>query len=262
MVIIKLAGGLGNQLFQYSLGLYILEKYKFNVFYDVSFFNSKKRLAHEKLNILKFPFIKINTINYFGYISQVELFKKIFHKFLINDSSDNFDLSKDNRFYYGNWQTYIYSDFVKHQLSEYLNLSCENSIIKDVQSVNTVTFHIRGTDILSGGYGGLFKVLNEKYYLSALNHFNNIKKIIIVTDDYNYANSLNFGNTPVAILSSNDVLVDFNILSSSKNLVCANSTFSWWAGYIGKADKIIFPNDSNFSSKKNFIPENWILLNL
>jgi len=262
MVIVKLAGGLGNQLFQYSLGLYIKEKYKFNVFYDVSFYVSKKRLAHEKLNILEFSFIDINTINYIGYVSQLKVLKDIFHKFIIYDDSSNVNFSKDNRFYIGNWQTYIYADYVKHLLIKHLNLRSDNLIIKEVQRENTATFHIRGTDILLGGYGGLFKVLNEKYYLSALNSLNYIDKIVVVTDDRRYANSLNFGNTPVTIISNDNVLLDFNILSSAKNLVCANSTFSWWAAYVGNADKIIFPNDLNFTNKKNFIPYNWIILNI
>ena len=43
MIIIKLKGGLGNQLFQYAYGLYVSKKYELPLAFDKSNFNNSKR---------------------------------------------------------------------------------------------------------------------------------------------------------------------------------------------------------------------------
>ena len=56
MIIIKLSGGLGNQMFQYALGLVLERKLNIQVKYDFSFFQNRKNihnniLIHEIFNI-------------------------------------------------------------------------------------------------------------------------------------------------------------------------------------------------------------------
>jgi hypothetical protein len=58
------------------------------------------------------------------------------------------------------------------------------------------------------------------------------------------------------------------LLGSCKNLICANSSFSWWAGYIStvldKKSNVIFPrpmfNDPNMVEPFNWLPKSWITL--
>ena len=42
MVVVKVSGGLGNQMFQYAFGFIIEQRFKIKVKYDFSFFKKKK----------------------------------------------------------------------------------------------------------------------------------------------------------------------------------------------------------------------------
>ena len=44
MVVVKLSGGLGNQMFQYAFGFILQQRFKIKVKYDFSFFLNKKSI--------------------------------------------------------------------------------------------------------------------------------------------------------------------------------------------------------------------------
>lgn len=46
MVIVRLWGGIGNQLFQYSFGEFLREKYQVDVIYDIASFGKSDKLEN------------------------------------------------------------------------------------------------------------------------------------------------------------------------------------------------------------------------
>ena len=68
MRVVKISGGLGNQMFQYVFGKYLSKKYNEKIYYDVDWYkNLKKRLYN--LELLKFDLdieiikVKITYLN-------------------------------------------------------------------------------------------------------------------------------------------------------------------------------------------------------
>ena len=89
-------------------------------------------------------------------------------------------------------------------------------------------------------------VLDTEYYVRAIEAMNvDTSKLVVVTDDLVYAKSICNVIGVSSIIGPHDlsVLESFAIMAFSRNLVCANSTFSWWAGVIAinQGGKVYYP---------------------
>jgi predicted glycosyltransferase len=51
---------------------------------------------------------------------------------------------------------------------------------------------------------------------------------------------------------SGNMWQDFAMLYYAKNLVCSNSTFSWWAGLLGESTMNWFPDTMNYYDNQQF----------
>jgi len=115
--------------------------------------------------------------------------------------------------------------------------------LKNLDNYELVFVHIRRTDYQYEKVVGKIGVdLPLKYYSSTINWFKkNIRKpfFIFLSDDIEYVKK-NFSYIKNKIVSSNDMYVDFSIISLCKYGIMANSSFSWWASFFSKSRKIIF----------------------
>ena len=62
-------------------------------------------------------------------------------------------------------------------------------------------------------------------------------------------------------MEKGDEIEDFNLLASSKNIIMANSSWSWWAAYLcpNESKKIIAPkNWFSDGVQRIKLPESWI----
>lgn len=85
-------------------------------------------------------------------------------------------------------------------------------------------------------YRGAGFMLHPKWYLDILK-VEQFRKLHIVCDKIDNDYLKNFSKyNPVVIRSGSSG--DFNYLRRFKRIVCANSTFSWWAAFFSNAEKI------------------------
>lgn len=97
-----------------------------------------------------------------------------------------------------------------------------------------VVVNVRGGDFI-----GLNWTVRKEYYHKCVE---NVTNFIVVTDDPPYSK----GIFPRAeIIHCED---DFSVLYHSKTLISSNSTYCWWAGFLGNHDKVVSPS-GHFSSK-------------
>jgi hypothetical protein len=132
-----------------------------------------------------------------------------------------------------------------------------------VRSNDSLTIHVRGGDFKPN------LTVADNYYAISLKHspIANAKVHVIITDDVKYSMKLarSLGLKDVKILS-NSQSVDFFLLAQARNLIIANSTFSWWVAYLNtNASVIISPkrwtrSGANKDEKKYkpIIPNHWI----
>ena len=101
-----------------------------------------------------------------------------------------------------------------------------------------IALHVRGGDYLQ--YTDIFNILDKAYYERAVTEVwrsgvDLALPLHVFSNDHAHARAL-LGDTllgqPLLFVDEGSVQADFDAIASSAAVVCANSTFSWWAGWI------------------------------
>ncbi len=114
-----------------------------------------------------------------------------------------------------------------------------------------VALHIRRGDYLKAEHFHS-NLWATDYYKRAVQLFPNEKFLVFCRDrqdslqdatDFNWCNEhlksleIDFEMAPL----NNSEVGDLNDMASCKSLIGANSSFSWWAAYLGEHEKVVFP---------------------
>ena len=105
-----------------------------------------------------------------------------------------------------------------------------------------ISIHVRRGDYVQ--HAGSFPPITDEYVIDAatfvMNHTNNIKaKFIVFSDDIQWCRR-NIQIYGVEFSEGRSEYEDLCLMASCSHHVIANSTFSWWAGYLGKnPDRIV-----------------------
>jgi hypothetical protein len=79
-------------------------------------------------------------------------------------------------------------------------------------------------------------------YRSCLSHFPDAKRLVIVTDDPNDPFHREFDQLGLPwTISGLTWDQDFLLLASCRWMIMSQSTYSWWAGFLGRAERIVCP---------------------
>lgn len=276
MIIIKLQGGLGNQLFQYALGRTLEKVYKKDVKYDLSFYTNNKKFTPRSYFLDKFNTkVKIasdveikNTRPLFAYTIKKLLNKLFYKKYHIAYESGFLESikGKDSIYLEGYWHSYRY---VEPCLN---NLKMEIILIDDKVSGTlkgeSIAVHIRRGDYLNKS--GNLNILDTSYYKEAVGVI--LKKVenphyYIFTDDTAWvkANISFFKKGEITYVSEFGLedYEEFSLMTQCKNVIIANSSFSWWGAMLNqnKEGTIICPKDWKniyLKNDENLCPKEWI----
>ena len=288
MIIIKIQGGLGNQLFQYAIGRLLEIKYAKTVAYDTNFyalhngytqrlflldrFQVRMRIATtEEIKRVKYPF---------GFFSKgIVLVKKVLNKFIFKNYQVVYDNTflpslekKDSAYLEGFWQSCDYTNQVIVLLRQELVLQEPvrqelEEYIQKVTSRNSVFVHIRRGDYVQGGKD--LQTLDVEYYKKAVELIESKVEnpvYYIFSDDITWVeNSMAFLFNEVIYLKEG-VLKDYEelvLMSFCKHGIIANSSFSWWGAMLSGEKKrtIICPKDwknVHFKKDTHICPKEWI----
>ena len=250
MVIIRVNGGLGNQLQQYAL----YEKFKSlgkEVKLDLGWFekhitNNVKR----DLELVMFPKVsfqectagEVNSIlGKRGMLKKVSEKLKITKKpvYVENMMYDENIFLLDNIILEGYWACERYYSDIMDELREKLEfppLPNERNIkvAEEILNCNSVSIHLRRGDYLTKENQAMFGgICTDIYYGNAIDFIREgVEKPVfyIFSDDPSYAAKRYQGNEYkiVDINRGKNSLYDIYLMSQCKHNICANSTFSFW----------------------------------
>jgi hypothetical protein len=283
MTIVKLIGGMGNQMFQYGFGKY-LEKIKKNkVFYDNERFEDKEIISRRTYQLgcfkIKGRFVNKMTSYFFKMINEINERKILSLPIYIKENGVGTDSRINNCVYLdGYWQNYSYIKVIEKYLKEdfiFIQKTSKrnNDFIDTNINVNTVSLHIRRGDYISDeSVNKLIGTCSLSYYKKAVAYILkkiNKPKFIIFSDDINWCKrNLVIENAKyIDWNKGNNSWQDMYLMSKCKHNIIANSSFSWWGAWLNNnPQKIVIAPKRWFKDKEaqknaaNLIPSAWLKL--
>lgn len=294
MKIVKIKGGLGNQMFQYAFALLLRKISNDHILLDFSSFKDLGRDLVRKPRILKFK-IQLGIANK-NVVSELKIFNnnhnflslryKIFTLFEIlfnkkyffekNRKHTEIKSIKHYSYFDGYWQSWKIVDKVKRELlndfDKYEEIStASNKFIQKIRNENAVFVGIRMGDYKKDkrmiDHFGSF---NEDYYLRAMQYLSNkidSPKFYIFSNDISWVkDNMKFDGFNVKYREENEVVNDFEeliIMRNFKHAIIVNSTFYWWGAWLIKnKKKIVLAPKKWFNDNKpiDIICPDWITI--
>lgn len=273
-IIVKIRGGLGNQLFQYAYAKKVQKLFPTKkIIIDASYFN-KKHIRSLELNQLKInEAVSFSTnkrgifdlcYDVFRLIDKISKHKrKTLQLTLLNstyclcEKTGSFKWKKNsnnNIYLAGYFQDLKEMDAVKKDIKTEVcpkSLSDKAKSYLDIISNNeTIAISIRaGEDYVKFGW----PLCSKEYYLKGLEYIKkDHAKIIVFADVIDKIKKEKwFDNYEVTYIEGCNAVESLYLLNRCDDYVISNSTFSWWGAYLGDNNnkKIVAP-EMFYSGKK------------
>lgn len=268
MKIVKLKGGLGNQMFQYAYALLLKKRTNENVALDYSAFQSLKNDTIRVPRIAKFNILlpkasddQINSICKLKHNGNSQTFKyrlgiyienKINKKYFIEPNRAYINPEKiiEKQYFDGYWQSWRYIEEVKEEIKrEFVpNYKLSDMTLKYkniIERENAVFVGVRKGDYTKeiSHYGSF----TSQYYENAMYYIaNRIKNPVfyVFSNDITWSKeNINWNNYNVKFREKEFQTDDFEellLMASCKHAIIVNSSYNWWgAQLIKNKNKIV-----------------------
>lgn len=247
-IVIRLMGGLGNQLFQYAFGKQLSLKYHMELLLDKSSYLRKGGRAYE-LEAYAIGERVLNVVEalYCNVLYYADMKLGVGGKHIVCEDAlfqyNNVCVGSNN-YYVGFWQNEKYFENIKDDLLEVF-ISKKGyddktyKIIEEVKQSESVAVHVRRGDYLLKEYSNVYVVQDASYYQKAREYMSCKKhnlKFYIFSDDLEWCKQ-NFEWDNCCFVDdaiTDDPIMQFEIMRKCKHYIIANSTYSWWAAWLGE----------------------------
>ncbi len=276
MIVTRLMGGLGNQMFQYAAGKALAQKLNTSLELDLSFLHKKNgietkrdfaldvfRLKPVFLSETLYPdFLKLKENRMFRIINRKAPF--LLSRHYLSEKRFPFDPdffnSKNNTFLDGFWQTEKYfkdiSGLIRTDFEFTLPLDSRNAALSaEISSSDSAGIHVRRGDYVNDKVTNAYHgVCGIEYYRRGVEELSRIYPDLrwyVFSDDAKWVReNLSFipGMSVIDHNTGSSSYKDMQLMSQCRHQIIANSSFSWWAAWLNKnKDKTVIA------------PEKWFL---
>lgn len=281
MIITKLIGGLGNQMFQYAVGRRVADTnltelkldvtgysdqvditpraYSLNIFNIEENFATRKEIHQLKKNIFLLRLFRKNT----------------YHREKQFQFDSNILAVINNSYLEGYWVSEKYFMEIENTIRQEFSFKSKpnainQSTLDQIESTNSISIHVRRGDYIEDAKTNQFHgVCRLDYYKTAISHIvRQVKNphFFVFSDDPGWCKAnlrLKYLTTYVTHNLGNNDHEDMRLMSTCKHNIIANSSFSWWGAWLNNnQDKIVVAPKQWFRDKsintRDLIPESWI----
>lgn len=278
MVLVKIMGGMGNQMFQYAYALK-LKSLGYNVILDISIYKKYKSHRYELDNFEIYNFDKVESLWKCIWTKLKLTAQCKSPKILTKEKYLNFNPSllrpKEGSYISGYFQSDQYFQSISDLLQEHFKAKNElsshfkywSNIIQKTK--HTCSIHIRRGDYMTNKNQNIHGILDLDYYLMAINLIQeklSDTKFVMFSDDIQWVKKKFVGEQFIFPKTESN-LEDLILMSACENNIIANSSFSWWGGWLNKnpnklviAPKQWFKSNKLQQQTKDIIPQEWLTL--
>lgn len=298
MILIRLIGGLGNQMFQYALGTHLAIKNDTLLKLDTTLLADRSQphevVTHRNLEIdifaIPLHFATQKEVEYFNGKVFSSIPGKVWNKATWQFRKKNLIIEHGRRFHpeilslpdnkclVGSWQSEKYFTAIENEIRKLYSFHKPLTgkfleISREIQNLNSVCIHVRRGDyVTSPLYSKSLGTTNPEYYYKALELLQlkqRIDCLFVFSDDMEWCkNNLKF-SVPTHFmdyeLKEKKYAVDMQLMSLCRHFIIPNSTFGWWAAWLSKSPgkMVIAPKqwykDPDLDSS-DLVPAEWIRL--
>lgn len=277
MIISRITGGLGNQIFQYAVGKAVSLKHDVPLKLDITSFENYE--LHNGYRLDQF-----NVDSEIASLGEIERLKgkdnlhnkiirrigikKSYLRERINNLYQSSVFLRDTVYLDGYWQNAQYFNNIQSVIIQDMQL--KGSISANAEkfrlqmlTCNSVGVHVRRGDYLQNSHIG---VLDISYYKNAVRIIEEKIKdpvFYIFSNDMDWCReNFKFIRNIVFVDDTESEIDDFILQSECDHNIIANSSFSWWTAWLNKNENkcIIAPKKWMVEDRKNcrWALDDWI----
>jgi hypothetical protein len=257
MIVTKLIGGLGNQMFQYAAGKALAEKHKSNLLLDLNAYDLEPNNSYTtrkfELDVFNVTYKRADDSDISYFLKDTGKLKRLFarmfpskqEKMVLNEIGhlyyEDFMNCPANTYLNGFWQCEKYFLSVREILMKEFSMKAavpENiqQYKAKIENCNSVSLHVRRGDYVNLKAAIEFHgTCSLDYYENAFDFIssdNDKLNVFVFSDDINWCKeNIKLGN-PIFVEQNNGAEWDLFLMSKCKHNIIANSSFSWWGAWL------------------------------
>ena len=277
MIVVRIMGGLGNQMFQYAFGAYLAQQHNTDLWLDCSSFGSDTlrdfMLDRWQVTVRQAPRTVRSRIPcgcnwYHSWLSSRQTLRRITEKPF--GFRRQYLETPDDSFLDGYWQSEKFLPGMKLRLqAEFQPAGSTHrktrALARKMASDGAVSLHVRRTDYLGLSYAGPCPVSYYERSVADLLARHADIRLFVFSDDIPWCRQQFQFPCPVTFVDHNDAFTaheDIWLMSRCRYHVIANSTFSWWGAWLGEDEtgEVYAPQDwfsDQTMDSRAILPESW-----
>lgn len=292
MIITKIIGGLGNQMFQFAAGYALAKKHGVPLRLDIEDFAGYR--LHQGFELDRVFELKADIANEADFSRVLgwrkpDVIRRLLSRprfsflsggrFLVEPQFDYWSAieSVGNECYLaGYWQTEKYFRSIAREISKnfrFRELLHDRNIEWErmIRGSTSISLHVRRGDYVSNTTtNSVHGTCGLDYYRAAIEKIVSqvdLPEFFVFSDDIPWVVENLRISQPVHYISNNvgkDSYIDMRLMTLCRHNIIANSSFSWWGAWLNDADeKIIIAPKTWFAGKprpKDLYPDSWQVL--
>lgn len=275
MIGVRLQGGLGNQMFQYSAARALAARHNTKVILDLSWFeqefNDGTTSRHYELGC----FVLDATIKKKDYSLSYKLHERFSHKYSEPHFhfDPNFNSLPGRTRLQGYFQSERYFREIRPLLLEDFTwksspLGRNKQLLAQIaENPSSVSMHVRRGDYVSNKAAAkMHGLASLEYYRRAIEYVGRRVKnpeLYVFSDDPKWCKeNLRFTHPTIYVSHNTDGAEDLRLMKACAHNIIANSSFSWWGAWLNQnKNKLVIAPKKWFlhteSNTKDVIPKAW-----